>query len=241
MEVNLPKAIHFVPSLGLIRYPHRCMIQGRGYIYALRESRHTGRQIFHQQRPWLRTSHSIRAPLVSGSSTAHSVLAVQALRRRRPFGICGLLVLDGWGFYLPPVAVRPSIHESPRAVLRCLLSRVLYFQKVAVKKATELILIGRHKVGCSEQMMVAPANVAPGLAACACADRPASSSQIFHRRTEPSHGPTPSSALAASRGHRVGAPETAAQKRRISRRAASLRCPALAIVLKSDAAMRPKS
>jgi hypothetical protein len=55
-------------------------------------------------------------------------------------------------------------------------------------------VIGWQRVGYSEQMMVAPANVAPGLAACACADRPASYSEIFHRRTEPRQGLRPLSA-----------------------------------------------
>jgi hypothetical protein len=50
---------HFVPSVGPFLYPHGCRIQGSGY--GLRESRDARRQIFHQQRPWLLTSHMIRA------------------------------------------------------------------------------------------------------------------------------------------------------------------------------------
>jgi hypothetical protein len=50
---------HFVPSVGPFQYPHGCRIQGSGY--GLRESRDARRQIFHQQRSWLLTSHMIRA------------------------------------------------------------------------------------------------------------------------------------------------------------------------------------
>jgi hypothetical protein len=132
-----PKAIqaktnHFVPSLGPIQYPHECRIQGRGY--ALRESRDAGRQIFHQQRSWFRTSDSIRVPLVSGSS-AGSVLPVQACRRRRPFGRCvisPLLTLQSlrdWYRISPPVATRRCLTEMPCAPVRCHLPRVLCFEK----------------------------------------------------------------------------------------------------------------
>jgi hypothetical protein len=124
------------------------------------------------------------------------------------------------------------------ATLRWHLTRVLSSSS-RDKRGAQRAVIGLGEVGYSEQMMVAPANVVPGLAACACADRPASFSEIFHRRTGPRHGTTPLSALAASRGHRVRAPETAAQKRRISRPAAALCPPALAIALYLMQAMRP--
>ncbi|KAH4414345.1 hypothetical protein HBH92_087530 [Parastagonospora nodorum] len=116
-----------------------------------------------------------------------------------------------------------AVSSGSRAVLREVVSRGRH----------ECFSLGNAKVGCCEQMVVAPANVAPGLAACACADRPASSSEIFHRRTGPSHGPW-SNAIIRSRGIKRTSrrsPEKATRKRRITRPAASLCCPARAIVL----------
>jgi hypothetical protein len=106
------------------------------------------------------------------------------------------------------------------------------------KRGASRAAIGLEEVGYREQMMVAPANVAPGLAACACADRPASFSEIFHRRTG---AKTWDDAIIRSRGvqrTQRASPETAAQKRRISRPAAALSSPALAIVLYLMQAMR---
>jgi hypothetical protein len=88
--------------------------------------------------------------------------------------------------------------------------------------------------------MVTAANVAPGLAACACADRPASFSEIAHRRTEPRHGTTPLSALAASSEHRIRAPDTVTEKRRINHPAVALCSPALASALNLLQTTRPK-
>jgi hypothetical protein len=44
----------------------------------------------------------------------------------------------------------------------------------------DMALVGQWDVGYSRLMMVTAANVALGLAACACADRPASFPKILH-------------------------------------------------------------
>jgi hypothetical protein len=110
--------------------------------------------------------------------------------------------------------------------LRWHLTRVLFFKKAREESGGE-DAIGQAEVGCSEQKMVAPANVAPGLAACACADRPASFSEIFHRRTGPRPRLTPLPAPAASQGHRVTSPGDGSSKQAHQPSCRCVCCPAL--------------
>jgi hypothetical protein len=72
-------------------------------VGCVRESRHAGRQIFRQQRPWLLTLQRGRAPLVSGSLTARGVLPWGAWRRRRAFGR---------GLNLPGLALHGAAHPQ---------------------------------------------------------------------------------------------------------------------------------
>jgi hypothetical protein len=76
------------------------------------------------------------------------------------------------------------------------------------------------------------ANVAPGLAAYACADRPASFSKILHRRTRPRHGTKPPSTLAASKTDLAYEGRRPLLNKGIGRPVGVLCSSALAIVLK---------
>lgn len=116
-------------------------------------------------------------------------------------------------------SLRSSVNQSFRTqhcrneddgTLRCYLTRVVCFSKPLVWAGGDC---GWWVGGRLEEVVTA--NVAPGLAAGASADRPASFSKILHRRTGPSHGTTPPSTLAAPKGPRVrGDGDTAVWRQR---------------------------
>jgi hypothetical protein len=145
----------------------------------------------------------------------------------RPGWCCTVLHgADGQGSDLGPRRPSGAGSKICRCRLRWHLTRVLFFKK-AREESGGRRAIGQAEVGCSEQMMVAPANVAPGLAACACADRPASSSEIFHRRTGPRPRLTPLPAPAASQGHHVASPGDGSSKEAHQPSCRRVCCPAL--------------